>query len=145
VYEWQRRSAGIALDIHRFAESGEHASSGHRRKARAARHHLPECNSIRTLATGGEWGSADRPVNRASAEPEVVFRIVHVALDDGYPPTNGSPQPSYREQTVEIALGPDGAFESANVGRLTRRVPSAQVVNAVPPPRRKTRSPAPGG
>jgi len=73
------------------------------------------------------------------AEPEVWFRIVHVAVDG----TNGAPvaaparrslgEGGYREQTVEIALGPKGAFENGNVGRLTRRVPADQVVHAVPP------------
>jgi hypothetical protein len=39
----------------------------------------------------------------------------------------------YREQTVEIALGPKGAFENGNIGTLTRRVPAGQVVHAVLP------------
>jgi hypothetical protein len=39
---------------------------------------------------------------------------------------------AYREQTVEIALGPKGAFENGNVGALTRRVPADRVVHAVP-------------
>jgi len=43
----------------------------------------------------------------------------------------------YREQTVEIALGPNGAFKNGNVGTLTRRVAANRVVNAVPPPRGK--------
>jgi len=29
---------------------------------------------------------------------------------------------TYREQTVEIALGPKGAFENGNIGALMRRV-----------------------
>jgi hypothetical protein len=74
---------------------------------------LPECNSIRS---GRGW-----------AEPEIWFRIVHVASDAG----NG-PVAAYREQTVEIALGPKGAFENGNVGTLTRRVPADRVVHAVP-------------
>jgi hypothetical protein len=32
---------------------------------------------------------------------------------------------AYREQTVEIALGPKEAFENGNVGTLTRRVAAA--------------------
>lgn len=40
--------------------------------------------------------------------------------------------PVYREQTVEVALGPKGAFENGNQGRLTRCVPASQVVSAVP-------------
>jgi hypothetical protein len=45
-------------------------------------------------------------------EPEVYFRIVHVAQDSH----NGAPLAAYREQTVEIALGPKGAFENGNIG-----------------------------
>ena len=71
----------------------------------------------------------------------VVFRIVHVALDDGFPPTDGLPPPSYREQTVEIALGPNPAFRCGDIRRLTRWVPPSQVVNAVPPSRRRARPP----
>lgn len=64
---------------------------------------LPECNSIRR-----------RP---GWAEPEVWFRIVHVALEG----QDGAPVAAYREQTVEIALGPKGVFENGNIGILTRR------------------------
>ncbi len=39
---------------------------------------------------------------------------------------------AYREQTVEIALGPKGAFENGNIGTLTRRVAADRVVHAVP-------------
>ncbi|GAB4142378.1 MAG: hypothetical protein Fur0037_09560 [Planctomycetota bacterium] len=46
---------------------------------------------------------------------------------------NGAPVAAYREQTVEIALGPKGAFENGNVGTLTRRVAAERVVHAVPP------------
>jgi hypothetical protein len=50
-----------------------------------------------------------RYANRPSlAESEVLFRIVHVALEA----RNGAPEAAYREQTVEIALGPKGAFEN---------------------------------
>jgi hypothetical protein len=45
----------------------------------------------------------------------------------------GAPVAAYREQTVEIALGPKGAFENGNIGTLTRRVPAERVVHAVPP------------
>lgn len=48
---------------------------------------------------------------------------------------------AYREQTVEIALGPKGAFENGNVGTLTRRVPADRVVSAIPPRRGKPRPP----
>lgn len=78
-----------------------------------------------------------RSTNRLSgiAEPEVWFRIVHITLE------NSASSVAYREQTVEIALGPQGAFENGNVGILTRRVPAGQVVSAVPPPRGKPKSP----
>ena len=78
---------------------------------------VPECTG---LLTNG----------RASlAEPEIWFSIVHVAVDGA----NGAPVAAYREQTVEIALGPKGAFENGNIDRLTRRVPADQVVSAIPP------------
>ncbi len=75
--------------------------------------------------------------NRLSgvAEPEVWFRIVHITLEGNV----GSA--TYREQTVEIALGPKGAFENGNIGILTRQVPAGQVVSAVPPPRSKPKPP----
>jgi len=50
--------------------------------------------------------------------PEVYFRIVHLDQDAN----TGAPVAAYREQTVEIALGPKGAFENDNIGTLTLRV-----------------------
>ena len=80
---------------------------------------LPECNSTRRRS---RW-----------AEPEIVFRIVHVTLD-------GRGGPAYREQTVEVALGPKPRFENATLATLTRRVPADRVVTAVPErPRRRWR------
>jgi len=76
-----------------------------------------------------------RTGRRGATEPEVWFRIVHITLEGNV----GSA--TYREQTVEIALGPKGAFENGNIGILTRRVPSGQVVSAVPPPRGKPKPP----
>ncbi len=79
-----------------------------------------------------------RSTNRPSvAEPEVYFRIVHVSLQG----QKGGPVAAYREQTVEIALGPKGAFENGNIGTLTRRVRSDRIVSAVPPPRGKPKPP----
>jgi hypothetical protein len=76
--------------------------------------------------------------SRASVtEPEVWFRIVHVAVEDA----DGAPVAAYREQTVEIALGPKGVFENGNIGRLMRRVPADQVVSAIPSRRRKPKPP----
>ena len=49
--------------------------------------------------------------------------------------------PRPREQTVEIALWPKGAFENGNIGTLTRRVPADRVVSAVPPRRGKSKPP----
>jgi hypothetical protein len=74
---------------------------------------LPECASFRQ--------GKDR------AEPEVYFRIVHVT------PKNNGDFSTYHEQTVEIALGPKGAFENGNIGVIKRQVPPDRVVNAVPP------------
>jgi hypothetical protein len=80
-----------------------------------------------------------RSTNRQGsvAEPEVWFRIVHVAVDG----QAGAPVAAYREQTVEIALGPKGAFENGNVGALTRRVPADRVINALPPRARNRKPP----
>jgi len=78
---------------------------------------LPECNSMRTR-TG--W-----------VEPEVWFRIVHLA-QVGHSCATVAP---YREQTIEITLGPTGAFENGNIGALRLRAPPGQVVSAVPPSR----------
>jgi hypothetical protein len=57
-----------------------------------------------------------RSTNR-QVDPEVWFRIVHLA-QVGNP---GAPLAPYRDQMVEIALGPEGAFENGNIGALTRR------------------------
>ena len=54
-----------------------------------------------------------RSTNR-QVGPEVWFRIVHLAKV-GH---NATPVAAYREQKVEIALGPKGAFENANIGTL---------------------------
>jgi hypothetical protein len=78
---------------------------------------LPECASMRT-----------RP---GWVDPEVYFRIVHLA-QAGH---SGALVATCREQTVEIALGPKGAFENGNIGALRRRAPAGQVVSAVPPGR----------
>ncbi len=78
---------------------------------------LPICNSIRSRPG---WD-----------EPEIYFRIVHLT-QVGHP---GAPVAAYREQTVEIALGPKGAFENGNIGALKRRAPPDQIVCAVLPSR----------
>jgi hypothetical protein len=63
------------------------------------------------------------------AEPEVYFRIVHVAEVCH----QGAPVAAYREQMVEIALETKDAFKNGNIGALTRRVATTRVVSAVPP------------
>lgn len=70
-----------------------------------------------------------RTGRRGSAEPEVWFRIVHITLEDSAGST------TYVEQTVEVSLGPKGAFENGNIGTLTRRVPADRIVSAISPPR----------
>ena len=69
-----------------------------------------------------------RCTNR-QVEPEVWFRIVHLAQDA----QNGAPVAAYREQSVEIALGPKGAFENGNVGTLRLRAPPSRVTRSIPP------------
>ena len=54
---------------------------------------------------------------------------------------NGVPVATFREQTVEIALGPKGAFENGNVGTMARRVRAELVVSAVPRSRRAPKPP----
>lgn len=75
---------------------------------------LPKCNSMRTRL--------------GRVEPEIYFRIVHDA-EVGHQGTQVAP---CREQMVEIALGPKGAFENGNIGALTRRMLPDKVVSAVP-------------
>ena len=69
-----------------------------------------------------------RSTNR-QVDPEVWFRVVHLP-QKGH---NGAPVATYREQTVEIALGPKGAFENGNVGALKLRAPPSHGVSSVPP------------
>jgi hypothetical protein len=68
-----------------------------------------------------------RSTNR-QVEPEVWFRVVHLALDG----LNCAPMAAYREQLVEIALGTKGAFENGNIGALTRRLAADRVIRATP-------------
>ena len=104
------------------------------RQCRRSGFWLGERPSIRTFENCGkkiaECNSARRG-RPGSAEPEVWFRIVHGALE-GH---DGAPVVAFGEQAVEIALGPNGAFESGNIGTLTRRVPADRIVSAVPPRR----------
>ena len=61
------------------------------------------------------------------SRPEVWFRIVHIAQDGA----DRVPVAAYREQTVEIGLGPKGPFQNGNVGSLKRSVAPDQTVNAL--------------
>jgi len=74
---------------------------------------------------------------RSFAEAQVWFRIVHVA-PDGHHRALGD---AIREQTVQIALGPKGAFKNGNVGAVKRRVSADCVVSALPDPRGKPKPP----
>ena len=74
---------------------------------------------------------------RRVAEPQVWFRIIHIAANGHHRALDGA----YREQTVEIALGPKWAFKSGNVGAMTRRVAADRVLSALPKPRGTPRPP----
>ena len=83
-----------------------------------------------------------RSTNRQT-DPEVWFRVVHVA-QNGHP---SAPVAAYHEQTIEIPLGPKGAFENGNIGTLRHQAPPNQVLRAVlpgrgdPKPPREPRTP----
>jgi len=70
-------------------------------------------------------------------------RALHAAgaVQGKLPLIRMTPAATYREQTVELTLGPKGAFENGNVSILTRRVPAKLVVRAVPPNRGKPKEP----
>ena len=76
---------------------------------------LPICNRLRTRTE--------------VVEPEIWFRVVHLA-QTGH---SGAPVAAYREQMVEIDLGPKGAFENGNIGALRRWTPPDQVISVVLP------------
>lgn len=65
----------------------------------------------------------------------VQFRIIHAPVDQAKGPVR------LRDQTTEIALGPHGAFESGNIGRLTQGVLANWVVSALPGRTRRTSPP----
>lgn len=56
----------------------------------------------------------------------MYFRILYVT------PVYASSSDALTEQTVEIALGPKGAFKNGNIGTITRQVRSDRIVSAVP-------------
>ena len=93
----------------------------------------------RTLAGDRATGPRTRPSTkrrRGVGTPEIWFKIVHVTLDEVDPA-------AYRDQTVEVTLGPWGAFENGSVGLLKRRVPASQVVTAIPERQRRPKPPKP--
>ena len=65
---------------------------------------------------------------RGVREPQVWFRIVHTS-EDGHHSTPGGVT---RQQPVEIALGPKGAFENGSACTLMRHVRLDRVVSALP-------------
>ena len=71
------------------------------------------------------------------AEPQVWFRIVHVAADGHHRTVGGA----YRRQTVDLTLGPKGTFKKGNLCVLTRRGAADRVVSALPEPRGKPKPP----
>ncbi|MBN1857802.1 hypothetical protein JW848_01195 [Candidatus Bipolaricaulota bacterium] len=60
-----------------------------------------------------------------------------MALDD----RDGAGAATYCDQTVEVTLGPKGAFRKGNLGTLTRRIAADQVVKALPEPRGRPKPP----
>ena len=92
---------------------------------------LPNQASVRT--PGHLAPRMRQSTNRRSiAEPQIWFRIVHVA-EDGH---HRALDAAYSEQTIEIALGPKRAFKNGKVGAMTRRVAADRIVSALPAPRR---------
>ena len=102
-----------------------------RRKRKKGRTRKPACGPEDVMAH-----QMCRSTNR-QAEPDVWFRVVH-ATQNGH---KGAPVAAYREQTVEIALGPKGAFENGNIGTLRRWAPPDQVLSAVSPGRGNPKHP----
>lgn len=82
---------------------------------------VPKCNSIRTTLR--------------LATPEVWFRIVHIAAR-----LNDATGSTYANQTIEIALGPNGAPHDCTVATLTRRAPPTRALTATRSPRPKPTS-----
>jgi len=93
------------------------------------------------FAAGGLPGAAARLCQSTNhslaALPEVWFRILHVAVSGG----DGLRVDEFREQTVEVAVGPKGAFKHSWAGALRRRIAPTRVVTAGPTRRSKSRPP----
>jgi len=109
-----------------------HQGSGRQRIRQAQRSQLCGRPAIWWLgylpAAKGKWRAEPDSVRTppGMALPEVMFRIVHEAPE-------GNGPAAYRDQAVEVALGPKDAFKNGNVGNVVRRVPKKLVVCAVPP------------
>ena len=85
-----------------------------------------------------ESGRMSHSTNRSRPQgPEIWYRIVHAAVVR----KTGAPSAIYREQEVEVALGPMGIFEDDRFGILTRRIDADQVVSVVPLTRGDLKSP----
>jgi hypothetical protein len=102
--------------------AGADLIDGHRSRRSRSRAWLPKRTRFRT---------------RQEGPPEVWFRILHIAPDGN----NIFTEADLIEQTVEIALGPKGAFENGSVGTLKRRVTADRVVNAAAKARRSAKPP----
>ena len=74
---------------------------------------------------------------RGVAEPQIRFRIIHVA-EDGH---HRAVSDAMREQSVEIALGPKGVSKKGNAGVVTREVAAHRVVSPLPEPLGKPKPP----
>ncbi len=103
---------------------------GHTTNVSSATHSgHPEINQDESGCCEAESGRKPSSTNRSRPPgPEIWFRIVHAALHG----QNGTLLATYREQEVEVALGPMGIVEDGHVGILTRRIEAGQVVSVVP-------------
>ena len=104
------------------------SDSGSFKFSRPAHLGHPVVNQIKSGYYNGKNPQMCRSTNR-QVDTEVWFRIFHLA-QEGHPV---APVAAYREQTVEIALGPKGAFENGNIDALRLRAPPSQVVSPTQP------------
>jgi len=110
----------------------------------------PLLTRYKFIACRGKNVNQTSPDKSRIAKPEVWFRVTYVVID----PARKTASPfvpyavevaEYREQTVEVALGPHGAFENGNIGRLTRQLPLDPIIDGGPTRIRNARSPAQSG
>lgn len=74
---------------------------------------------------------------RTAGTPEIYFRVIHVT------PEHGKHAFAQYRQTVEVTLGPWGAFANGNIGCLERVIHADRLVSAVATPRGRLDSPKP--